>query len=334
MAENLRPRLIDPADVGGLPVFNDDILQAQNNNRNTFTEFFELLRSNINNHTGQLSWENSPTTTTTRDMGLIISGCVTDKTGPSPYPVSEGYVYIDGEILKFPGTTVLSGEYIEMKKGTVTNVQRTFKDGSPKDATEEYTLDWQKGTTGPYWSPSYSGVQIVLISPNYTEWQTLIGAQSLLTQADSLGGSPSGVLKNSDNKSLTDAILESYTTGSVKSRKKDLYTGELYISANVETSTFLDGTEEYRIATLPVPISFISEIYETAYLVGSNPANDKQCLIKILTNGEVWIRQPLGESTWPNIGGTSIYYVKVTASVTELVTTPYDGYNTTFMTKL
>jgi len=330
MAEDLRPRLIDPSDVGGLPVFNDDILQAQNNNRNTSNEYFEFLRSGINNSTGQLSWGDSPTTTTTRDMGLIISGCVTDKTVPSPYPVSEGYVYIDGEVMKFPGGTVTDNQFIEMKKSTVTNVQRTFKDGNPKDATEEYTLDWQVGATDPFWSPSYTGVQVIVIAPFYTELQTIIGGQSFLTQSAGVNG----LLINYNNPVFILGTLEAYTTGSVRSRVKELYTNEVSISVNVETTTFDDAVEEYLVATL-AEWSPTDTIRGVAYIQGATAEGDLMSNIRVLTNGQIWLRKPYNNATWPTSNGGTTYSIDFTGTAFGLpsIDAAYSGYNTTFMTK-
>ena len=332
MAQDLQARLINPADTGGLPIFNDDIAQAQDNNRNTSIEYFEFLRSNINNHTGKLDFPTGPGAPTTEDVGLIISGCVTDKSGLGPYPVSEGYVYISGEVMKFPGATIAANEFIQMKKGAQTITQRTFKDGITKNAVEEYTLDFDislVGIYGPVLTAGYLGTQVIMIYEDFTELHTILGAQSLLTQQNP--GNYNGLLYTYDNPTLTGATLEAYTTGTIKSRVKELYTNEVVINATVETSTFVDATKEYVIATL---VGWIAdaEINTVAYLRGTTPDLDVTALIRVLVNGQVILRQPLGNTTWLQVAGSSIYTINVSSSIISEVSRPYNGYNTSFMT--
>lgn len=334
MAQDLKPRLISPADTGGLPVFNDDILQTQDNNRFTSIEHFEFLRSNINNNTGKLLFPIGAGTTDEWDVGLVISGCVIDKTVASPYPISEGYVYIDGEVLKFPaGTTVTSTQWVQLTKGSATNTQRTFKDGSPKNATIEYDLTVTVLSYSPYGpSPSVPNTtQIIAIEDIYTSMQTIQGAVGLISQ----GGNVTqvrGLFYYYDNPSLTSATLEAYTTGLIRSRVKEIYTNEVIINATVETSTFLDATKEYVIATL-VDWTADAEINTVAYLRGTTPDLDVTSLIRVLTNGQVILRQPLGNTTWISIAGSTIYTINVSATITNEVLSPYNGYDTNFMTK-
>ena len=121
MAEDLKPRLINPSDVGGLPVFNDDILQAQDNNRNSIIEKCEYYRANTGDGNGIVNYYNGVSNVEVA-AGLILSGCVVDQTAAT-YVVSPGYVYLDGEILKYDGQSFDSTSYpvgfqIWLKKGS------------------------------------------------------------------------------------------------------------------------------------------------------------------------------------------------------------------------
>ena len=333
MAEDLKPRLIDPADSGGLPVFNDDIIQTQDNNRNTSIEAFEALRSGINNNTGKLSFNTGAATSDDWDVGLIISGCVIDKSVASPYPISEGYVYIDGEVMKFPaGTTVTAAQWVQITKGTATTAQRTFKDGLAKDATVKYEAVVNVVTTSAYGpTPTVAtSVPIIALYDNFSELQTIVGGQSLLTQISS--GVNSGILKNYNNPAFVDGTTQNGFTGTIKSRLKDNYTYEVIISGTIETVAFVDATQEYIIGILSGwnPGRSINTI---AYLKGNTSFSDKIANIEILTGGNIYLRRPIFESGWPTLSGNTVYTFDVVATISADIDEPYEGYNTNFMVK-
>jgi hypothetical protein len=337
MAQDLKARLIDPANTGGLPVFNDDIIQAQDNNRNTTNEQLEFLRSNINNNTGKLTFPSD--TIGGRDdwpVGLILSGCVIDKTVASPYPISEGYVYIDGEVLKFPaGTSITSNQYVQLTKGTEVIAQRTFKDGSTKDATVKHTLDVvvSSRSFGPI--PGVpTTTQIIILDEQFSTFQTIQAGLGLITQNPTNETLKNGILYHYNNPDFTAATLESYTTGVIKSRVKELYTNEVIINATVDTTTFVDGTQEYTIGTLN-NWSADAEVNATAVIsAGATGAQQDQIsLIRVLTNGTVLLRKPVGQSTWPLVASSAIYTINASMFTVSSVTTPYTGFNTNFMVK-
>lgn len=81
-------------------------------------------------------------------QGVILKGCIaTAGATAGNIDISSGYVYLDGEVLKYPGETdVASPRYI--KKATVTEEGGEFADGVIKNYIEVHTAIGFTATTG------------------------------------------------------------------------------------------------------------------------------------------------------------------------------------------
>jgi hypothetical protein len=342
MAEDLKARLINPGNTGGVPIFVNDVIQAQDNNRNTVIERCEYLRSSINivNYYNGVSNVEVP-------AGLILSGCIVDQTA-STYVVSEGYVYLDGEIIKYNGESFDSTSYpqgfqIWLKKGAEVLGQRVFKDAINKNATKSFTVDTSltnRGVSGAYPPAGYESGQSICISGsdnNMARYYTIQSGLGLFVGANNgLGAtSESGVLANYDNPQMVSATKESYTTGSILSRVKENVLNQASFSCSVDTTTFVDGTYTYNIATL---LQWNKNTVErhTAILPSAAGTNvDLIVQISIEPNGVVTMRRPTGQTTWATIDGGTVYALSFSllAISSNALAKPDNGFDLNYMTK-
>ena len=132
------PRLKDigsgEMNTGGAPIFADDILRVQENNRKDYINTMEALRLKL----PALLYGS----TQNFKNGLILSGCEYDNTDPLNPVLSPGFILSGGEVCFYPGGTYNTGTstgLIYLYKGAEAPVSRTFNDGTSKEILTSFT---------------------------------------------------------------------------------------------------------------------------------------------------------------------------------------------------
>ena len=120
--------------TGGAPIFADDILRVQENNRKDYINTMEAQRLNLPSllYGGTQNFKN----------GLILSGCEYNNTDPLNPVLSPGFILSGGEVCFFPGGTFNTGTatgLIYLYKGAEAPVSRTFNDGTSKEILTSFT---------------------------------------------------------------------------------------------------------------------------------------------------------------------------------------------------
>tara|TARA_B100000768_G_C11217363_1_gene348864 strand:- start:36 stop:1064 length:1029 start_codon:yes stop_codon:yes gene_type:complete len=120
--------------TGGAPIFADDILRVQENNRKDYINTMEALRLKLPSllYGGTQNFKN----------GLILSGCEYNNTDPLNPVLSPGFILSGGEVCFFPGGTFNTGTstgLIYLYKGAESPVSRTFNDGTSKEILTSFT---------------------------------------------------------------------------------------------------------------------------------------------------------------------------------------------------
>mgnify|MGYP003634019911 FL=1 len=135
------PRLKDigsgEMNTGGAPIFADDILRVQENNRKDYINTMEALRLKL-----PLLQYGTTSPTAFFQSGLILSGCEYDNTDPLSPVLSPGFILSGGEVCFYPGGTYNTGTatgLIYLYKGAEAPVSRTFNDGTSKEILTSFT---------------------------------------------------------------------------------------------------------------------------------------------------------------------------------------------------
>ena len=141
-------------DLGGAPIYADDLVRIQENNRGDVLNYFEALRRLL----PPLLYYTGPVTPPVQNFenGLILSGLEYDNTDPANPIVSEGYILSGGEVCYYPGGTIstglISSGLLHLYKGAPTYTARTFSVGGSKDILVTHSVVIEQGevlTTGP-----------------------------------------------------------------------------------------------------------------------------------------------------------------------------------------
>ena len=136
---NLKPKtpifksINGETDTGGAPIYADDLVRIQENNRGDILNYFEALRRLLPE---LLTWDGA-TQSKQFENGLILSGLEYDNTDPANPIVSEGYILSGGEVCYYPGGTIATGGVnrglLYLYKGAANYTARTFSVGGSKD---------------------------------------------------------------------------------------------------------------------------------------------------------------------------------------------------------
>lgn len=106
---------IDPFELGSVPIFNDDIINLQN-------QGLELTKAVYKNNYGN-----------SRE-GAVVIGCAVTDPGGGDLTTATGTVFLDGDFFLLDAVTTTSPYYII--PGTSTFETRQFKDGGTKNVIE------------------------------------------------------------------------------------------------------------------------------------------------------------------------------------------------------
>ena len=121
-------------EVGGAPIFADDILRVQENNTADYINFYDAFRRVL----PKLVVPGGPSF----QSALILAGLEYDNTDPENPVVSSGYILSGGRICYFPGGTYNTGAVnpglLYVFKGADTITSRVFDDGNSKPMLVEH----------------------------------------------------------------------------------------------------------------------------------------------------------------------------------------------------
>lgn len=120
--------------TGGVPIFADDILRVQENNRKDYINTMEAQRLNLPSllYGGTQNFKN----------GLILSGCEYNNTNITSPVINPGFILSGGEVCYFPGgtfNTATATVLIYLYKGAEAPVSRVFNDGTSKEILTSFT---------------------------------------------------------------------------------------------------------------------------------------------------------------------------------------------------
>lgn len=155
--------------TGGAPIFADDILRVQENNRKDYINSMEALRSKL-----PLLRYGTTSPTAFFQNGLILSGCEYDNTDTSNPVISPGFILSGGEVCFYPGGTYNTGPsntgLIYIYKGAEAPVSRVFNDGNNKEILTSFgcTVETASVVGGNMTLPTGTGItlssEVVVIS--------------------------------------------------------------------------------------------------------------------------------------------------------------------------
>jgi len=126
--------------TGGAPIFADDLVRIQENERADNLNYFEALRRLL----PPLLYQQGAGNPDAKEFenGLILSGLEYDYTNPAAPVVSEGYILSGGEVCYYPGGILSAGvgqQLLYLYKGAAVNTQRVFS-GVSKDILVKYDV--------------------------------------------------------------------------------------------------------------------------------------------------------------------------------------------------
>ncbi|BAQ92542.1 hypothetical protein [uncultured Mediterranean phage uvMED] len=230
--------------TGGAPFRAEDWIRIQDNAQADTANLLEFFRSKLPEY---LYYQGSGQPyAKEHEAGLIVAGCEYDTTNPAAPVFSEGYILSGGEICYFPGGTYAAGDVLYLKKGTATNTQRVFKDGSSKDMLTIHPVDIEVSTVGAFSLNSPAGVSasdeiVILVTDSVSTYSTeknhtITGATGLIQAAERL---------NSNNFLTVTGLATGVTVASqgltfMASRVDGIYT-EIVGGVEIDLSTFSAG---------------------------------------------------------------------------------------------
>ena len=294
--------------TGGAPIFADDILRVQENNRKDYINTMEALRLKLPSllYGGTQNFKN----------GLILSGCEYNNTDPLNPVLSPGFILSGGEVCFYPGGTYNTGTatgLIYLYKGAEAPVSRTFNDGTSKEILTSFTCTVE--------TANVSGGALVM--------PTGTGITSTTEAVVISCGSPS-LIKDIGEDYFTQRAALKITDISKRAEISPLYSGAVAVNwtnlnnksgsrRNSDLSTTIFGTFIRDYSGSPAPS--VSELVFTMSQVGFSLSSAFQnfiyvtlvkstysafipTVLEISTNGEIKILEP--PTGWPTTGSYSI----------------------------
>jgi hypothetical protein len=149
-------------DLGGAPIYADDLVRIQENNRGDILNYFEANRRLLPSLMYYAGSGNPPVKS--HENGLILSGLEYDNTNPAAPVISEGYILSGGEVCYYPGGTLTTGltnpGLLYLYKGAPTYTARTFSVGGSKDilVTHSVVIEQTSLTGVGFILPALTGI--------------------------------------------------------------------------------------------------------------------------------------------------------------------------------
>jgi len=292
--------------TGGAPIFADDILRVQENNRKDYINTMEALRLKL----PALLYGS----TQNFKNGLILSGCEYNNTDPLNPVLSPGFILSGGEVCFFPGGTFNTGTatgLIYIYKGAEAPVNRTFNDGSSKEILTSFTCTVETANVsgGALVMPTGTGItsttEAVVISCGSTSAVKNIGEDHFTQRA---------ALKITDISKMVKIPAFSPVTVATNWANANSFSGS---RVNADLSTTIYGTFNRNYSGTPAPsvkelvftlaasgssLTFVSLYGNTIYitLIKDDLTAFVPTALDIDANGEIEILEP--PTGWPTTG--------------------------------
>lgn len=314
------PRLKDigsgEMNTGGAPIFADDILRVQENNRKDYINTMEALRLKL----PALLYGS----TQNFKNGLILSGCEYDNTDPLNPVLSPGFILSGGEVCFYPGGTYNTGTatgLIYLYKGAEAPVSRVFNDGTSKEILTSFTCTVETANVsgGALVMPTGTGItsttEVVVISCGSTSAVKNIGEDFFTQRA---------ALKITDLSTKVKVPAFSPVTVATNWNNQNNFSGSR-VNADLSTTIFgifnrnFAGTPPGATSDLVFTLSaggynfnlitnFGNNIYIT--LIDTTQGVFTPTSLNVKTNGEIELLEP--PAGWPTTG---TYFFTVNATI-------------------
>ena len=149
-------------DVGGAPIFNNDIIKLQQNSDADFVNSNEHYRRRL----PALMYYNGPGNPLIKNFenGLILSGLTYFTVDASNSTINPGYFLSGGEVCYYAGGTFATpsaGTLICLKKGAASYTNRTFNDGISKQFAVIYSTVVETAALGAFGVTMPAGTTII-----------------------------------------------------------------------------------------------------------------------------------------------------------------------------
>ena len=317
------PRLKDigsgEMNTGGAPIFADDILRVQENNRKDYINTMEALRLKL---PSLLYGTTSPTAFFKN--GLILSGCEYDNTDPLNPVLSPGFILSGGEVCFYPGGTYNTGTstgLIYLYKGSEAPVSRVFNDGTSKEILTSFTCTVETANVSggalvmPTGTAITSTTEVVVISCGSTSAVKNIGEDHFTQRA---------ALKITDLSSKVKVPAFSPVTVATNWNNQNNFSGSR-VNADLSTTIFgifnrnFAGTPPGSVVDLVFTLSaggynfnIITNFDNNIYITLQNTTNSSliPTALSVNTNGEINLLEP--PAGWPTTG---TYFFTVNATI-------------------
>ena len=314
------PRLKDigsgEMNTGGAPIFADDILRVQENNRKDYINTMEALRLKL----PALLYGS----TQNFKNGLILSGCEYDNTDPLNPVLSPGFILSGGEVCFYPGGTYNTGTstgLIYLYKGAEAPVSRVFNDGTSKEILTSFTCTVETANVsgGALVMPTGTGItsttEAVVISCGSTSAVKNIGEDFFTQRA---------ALKITDLSTKVKVPAFSPVTVATNWNNQNNFSGSR-VNADLSTTIFgifyrdFAGTPPGASSDLVFTLSaggynfnLITNFGNNIYITLRNTTNSSfiPTALEVNTNGEIELLEP--PAGWPNTG---TYFFTVNATI-------------------
>ena len=314
------PRLKDigsgEMNTGGAPIFADDILRVQENNRKDYINTMEALRLKL----PALLYGS----TQNFKNGLILSGCEYDNTDPLNPVLSPGFILSGGEVCFYPGGTYNTGTstgLIYLYKGAEAPVSRVFNDGTSKEILTSFTCTVETANVsgGALVMPTGTGItsttEVVVISCGSTSAVKNIGEDFFTQRA---------ALKITDLSTKVKVPAFSPVTVATNWNNQNNFSGS---RVNADLSTTIFGIFYRDFAGTPPGSTFdlvftlsaggydfntVTNFGNYIYITLRNTTNSifTPTALSVNTNGEIELLEP--PAGWPTTG---TYFFTVNATI-------------------
>jgi len=314
------PRLKDigsgEMNTGGAPIFADDILRVQENNRKDYINTMEALRLKL----PALLYGS----TQNFKNGLILSGCEYDNTDPLNPVLSPGFILSGGEVCFYPGGTYNTGTstgLIYLYKGAEAPVSRVFNDGTSKEILTSFTCTVETANVSggalvmPTGTAITSTTEVVVISCGSTSAVKNI-AEDFFTQR--------AALKITDLCTKVKVPAFSPVTVATNWNNQNNFSGSR-VNADLSTTIFgifyrdFAGTPPGSSSDLVFSLSaggynfnLITNFGNNIYITLRNTTNSSfiPTALEVKTNGDIELLEP--PAGWPTTG---TYFFTVNATI-------------------
>jgi hypothetical protein len=282
-------RFIEAQQLGGLPVYNSDIISVVQKN------YFDILKGNYK----QLLFGSS--------QGVVINGCEVTDGGGGLLNVSEGLVFIDDDFYLVNSATGLSNPSYIVPSSDI-NEQRTLKSGVSTNVLVTKTASFSSSI------PSGQYINVNSITNN-KGFNNIIDGSLIRNESLTSSKIQNGTITDSDLSNTVQLLkTDSYSAGNIRLKVVEIG------SWNMLSQNFKTVTHGLTLSNIIGAIAWIrNDDYTRIYNLNGNPSDfnflagsiDSISInnIQLGSNSNGFFASTSFDSTSINRGWVSIYYV-------------------------